>query len=460
MKSLLPISLGLMLGASACTHYVARPVQLSAIAEQRDHRTLDLQQAAGTCRKLAPRSECDPQRLDRAMLYAAMLDANPAIAVARQHLTSALTSARSARQAPGPKLTLTTEYAGAAPDPSPWLFGAASELPLDIGGTRAVRIGSAALAVVTARYDLVETVWTARVAMTRGLVQLLVADRQIAVTQDLVALQERRFAAMERRVNVGEASRAELERVRADLADAWHRHAEAEARHRAGLVEMAGAIGVPPAALAGRTFLWDALETPDDVARMPEDARRAALIGRADLLRSMVAYDQAELDLRGEVAKQYPAITVGPGFTWERGLVKIPFNLGLTLPPFDLNRKAIASATARRSEAAAKLEADYAAAAGAVDSAIAEARAANATLVQVRRLDLPISARLAAQADRELAAGALDRADWGAAQSGRLTTRLMELDALNRALIANLALEDAVRRPLSGPELMIGRDVQ
>ena len=63
-------------------------------------------------------------------------------------------------------------------------------------------------------------------------------------------------------------------------------------------------------------------------------------------------------------------------------------------------------------------------------------------------------------ADRELAAGALDRADWGAAQAGRLTTRRLELDALARALTADLALEDALRRPLSGPELMIGRGEQ
>lgn len=465
MKILRPICLGsiclsLVLGASACTHYAPRPVDLSAIAAQRERRALDLGQAATTCRRLAPKAECNPSRLDRAMLYAAMFDTNPAIAAARQHVLSAVAAARSAKQAPGPKLTLTTEYAGAAPDPSPWLLGASSEIPLDIGGARAVRIGSAELAVVTARYDLAETVWSARMTLVRGLAQLFVADRQNVAASELVAIQERRFAAMERRVNAGEASRAELERVRADLADARHRHADADARREAGLVEIANAIGVSPAALAGAAFAWDGFEAPQDVTRVSADERRIALLARADLLKSMVAYDQAELDLRGEVAKQYPAITVGPGFTWERGLVKIPFNLGLSLPPFDLNRKAIAAATARRSEAAAKLEADYAAAIGAVDGALGEADAAQRALDEFRRLDLPIAARLAAQADRELAAGSLDRADWGAAQAGRLTTRLLELDALARALTADLALEDALRRPLSGPELMIGRGEQ
>ena len=460
MRSFRPIILGIVLGASACTLYMPRPVALSAIAAQRDRLTLDLGRVASACRKLAPKAECNPARLDRAMLYAAMLETNPAIAAARDHVASALTAARSARQAPGPKLTLSTEYAGAAPDPSPWLLGASGEIPLDIGGARAVRIGSAELAVITARYELTETVWSARMTMVRGLAQILVAERQIAASNDLVALQGRRFTAMERRVNAGEASRAELERVRADLADARHRHADADARRQAGLIELANTISVPPESLAERAFAWDAIESPDEIARIGEDERRMALLARADLLKAMIDYDQAELDLRGEVAKQYPAITVGPGFTWERGLVKIPFNFGLSLPPFDLNRKAIATATARRSEASAKLEAAYAAAAGAVDGAVADANAARRSLDDLRRLDLPIADRLAAQADRELAAGSLDRAGWGAAQAGRLTTRLQELDALTRALTADMALEDALRRPLSGPELMIEKDVQ
>ena len=71
-------------------------------------------------------------------------------------------------------------------------------------------------------------------------------------------------------------------------------------------------------------------------------------------------------------------------------------------------------------------------------------------------MDLPIAARLAAQADRELAAGAIDRSDWAAAQAGLEIARLAELDALARAIMADAALEESMRRPLSGPETLIG----
>lgn len=456
MKRLSAIGLALLTGLGACTHYQPLPIELPAVAEQQDRLELDVARAQQTCRTLAPAAPCDPQHLDRAMLYAAMLDGNPVIAAARRHLDSALAGARSARAAPGAKLTLSSEYAGAAPDPSPWLFGATSEVPLDIGGVRAVRIGSAELAVTTARYDLAEAVWTARMGMVRSMAQILIAEKQRDAATDLVGMQDRRLAAMERRVSSGEASRADLDRVRGDLADARRRRADAEARLDAGQADLATALGLPAAALVGKVFVWNDLERPAGPDVVSDHDRRAALLGRADLLKSMVAYDQAELDLRGEVAKQYPAITLGPGFTWERGLVKIPFNLGLSLPPLDLNRKAIALAEARRSEAGARLEADYAAAAGAAGAAWAEASSAFAALAELRRTDLPIATRLASQGDREFAEGAINRADWGAAKAGLLVARLQELDALARALAGEAALEDALRRPLTGPELMIG----
>ena len=68
---------------------------------------------------------------------------------------------------------------------------------------------------------------------------------------------------------------------------------------------------------------------------------------------------------------------------------------------------------------------------------------------------MPTAQALADQADREFRAGAIDRAEWAAAQAGAAQTRLVELDALARVHAADAALEDAVRRPLEGPETQI-----
>jgi CRISPR system Cascade subunit CasA len=209
--------------------------------------------------------------------------------------------------------------------------------------------------------------------------------------------------------------------------------------------------------IAGKALLWDGFDAPAPQPIADAAKRLAALTGRADVLKATTLYDQAEASLRGEIARQYPAISIGPGYTWERGLVKIPINLALVLPPLDGNRGAIAAAEARRAEAGANVEASVAAAAAAIDLALADTRQARAQLAQVRSGELPAAQRLALQADHELAAGAIDRGEWAAAQAGAGLARLTELDALAVVHAADAELETALRRPVEGPELAIRR---
>ncbi|MEP6867659.1 MAG: TolC family protein [Novosphingobium sp.] len=436
-----------------CTHYEASPVSIANVAGRYSERSMSLEAAAARCAAMAPRASCDAAHPDKLVLFAVLLANNPTVAAARAKVASAQAAARAAHVPAGPTMTLSSEYAGA--EAKPWLFGVAADFPLDIGARKAARIGSADLAVAAARDDLADAIWIARTALVRGLAERLVAEWQSAVAQRLGALQERRFAVMERRVVQGEASRAELERVRADLADARKRNAAASARHDAATVQIATALGVPLEQAQRLVANWPDFEAPPSIKAIAPADRYSALLGRPELLKAITAYEQSEFDLRGEVARQYPAINVGPGFSWDHGLVKIPFNIGLALPPFDLNRHAIAAATARRSELAAQLEALYASAVASIDSALAESMAARRVLAQTRELDLPIAARLAAQADRELTSGAIDRSDWVAAQAGLEVARVNELDALARVLAADIALEEALRRPLSGPETLI-----
>ncbi len=387
-------------------------------------------------------------------LFAALVENNPDVAAARATLARAVAEQRAARAPAGPTLTLTSEYAGAAPEASPWLFGGVIDVPLDLGGRRATRIDNSRLKTAMARYDLLETIWTARQALRTALINRLMAIRQVEAGLQLVALRERYFTAVSRRVAAGETARADLERIRADLGDARRRAADAASRAEAETHAIAASTGLPVALLSNDKIDWEAFDDPPGAAA-DENAFRAALVARPDILRAVAAYDQSENDLRGEIARQYPAISVGPGFTWERGLVKLPFSLGLALPPLDLNRRAIAAAEAKRSEAGRLLEAAVANAAMAINAAQAEAHAARKALAAIRRDELPAARQLAAQADRELRSGAIDRTDWAASQSGVLVARLAELDALARVHAADTALELALRRPLNGPELQI-----
>jgi outer membrane protein TolC len=440
---------------TGCVRYAPRPVDTTAMATAR--AAFDPVAVQAEAARLDPARARGPLRWDQLTLFAAALLYNPDIAAARAGLASADAGAKAARTGAGPNLTLSSEYAGAATEASPWLFGTLLDIPLDIGGRRRTRLDQAALAATVVRYDYAEAVWMVRMALRRTLAARLVADRQTGVLNAALALRQRHFAAMERRVNAGEAVRADLELVRANLADTARRLREAQAQSAANTAALAALIGVAPGALTDIQIAWADFDVPAQSISLTDTIRTQALVSRADILKAVAAYDGSEGDLRGEIAKQYPAITISPGFTWERGLVKLPFNIGLALPPRDLNRRAIAAAEARRAESGKRLEASVANAGAAIDAAMREASAARQSLAAVRSGELGSARRLAKIADTQINAGAIDRTDWASAQSGLAIAQLSVIDALARVHAADAAVEDAARRPLLGPELAIIR---
>jgi outer membrane protein TolC len=440
---------------AGCASYTPVPVAPAAVAARQAGVTLDAAAVAPVLARIAPGSQSPAGRWDRLSLFAALLHGNADIAAARAAIDSASAARRASAAPPGATLTLTTEYAANAPESSPWLFGGAIDIPIDAGGRRASRLAIADLGIVAARYDYAETVWTVRMALRRALADRLMGQARLAAATDIVTVRQRQFDAMARRVAAGAASRADLERVRGDTADAMRRQADARTQIATGNAGLAGALGVPAADIAAQVVIWDGFPGPAAQPVADAAARQGAIAARADVLKSATQYDQAEADLRGEIARQYPAISIGPGYTWERGLVKLPINLALVLPPLDGNRGAIAAAEARRQEAAARLEAMVAAAQASVDQALAATQLARAALAKVRQGEIPAAERLARQADNELRAGAIDRSEWAAAQAGARLARLSELDALAAVHAADADLEAALRRPVEGPELAI-----
>jgi CRISPR system Cascade subunit CasA len=455
------VVLGWLLLLGGCVAYRPQPIDVATTAADRAAMQLDPVAAGKRLSALAPGVSWNGTDWDMLALFAAAIDNNPEITAARAAIRTAQADAKATRVRAGPTLTLTTEYAGAAPENSPWLFGAALDVPIDAGGRRAARLTRADLGVLAARQDYAETVWRVRMALRRALVDRLIADRQAVLFDTIIAVRARQFAAVERRVAAGAASRADLERVRADAADAVRRRGDAAVQRTAATAAMAAALGVSAASVAGMSLRWHGFEAPPPafVSAAPGD-RAAAIVARADVLKSVAAYDQSEADLRGEIAKQYPAISIGPGYTWERGLVKLPVNLALVLPPLDANRAAIDAAEARRSEAARRLDASVAQAQSEIDRALVDVGQARALLAKVRSGEIAAADRLAVQADRELAAGSIDRSEWAAAQAGAGLARASEIDALARVHAADAGLEEALRRAVAGPEMRIVRAVE
>lgn len=428
-----PIFAGVALLLAGCTAYVPAPVHLEAYPAAVESRRLGEKPAGATWAG--------------ADLLTAALARNPAVAEAAAKYRSALAAAKASRIAPALTLTLTAEYA--RDEPKRWLYGVGSDIPLDIGGRRRERLSAGDLAAVQALYDYGEVVWTVRTALTRARSDRLSADVELALAGRLEAVRQARVDRLDRRVAAGEDDRAAALVARADLAVAHRRVAEARARRVQADAALAQALGVPIVAVTGLSLA--AVEPPPRAIDITQAGRDAALT-RRDVLKAVIGYDLAESALRSEIAKQYPEIHVGPGYTYDHGVAKLPFNLGLVLPPLDLNRAAIAEAEARRVEAGRSLEAVQASVLGSVEQAGSALEAARIAEASTRERDLPIARRLAEAAARSTRSGETDRIDDLAAQATLIEAELAALDAHRVAISAGVDLEDALRVPFDPAE--------
>ncbi len=450
-------TISLLLFAAGCVRYTRAPINSNDVLNARANLALNAATLEKTVLSIAPRAMPSGKKLDRLSLFAAILILDPKVESARAATATAKAQARASRNAQGTTLTLISEYANDPATRSPWLLGGTIDIPIDTGGRRKARLTTADIAVLVANYDFAETLWAERMSIRRAFADRMIAQRQATLAAQVTELRNRQLAVMERRFRAGAAARSELIQVQLAQASASRLADDGVARAMQAEHSITATLGLPETGLSAFDLFWDGFDVPhsDPLLALPTDARDQALIARSNILKSLAAYDQAESDLRAEVSRQFPAIIVSPGYTWERGLVKLPLSLGLALPPLDFNRSAIAAAQAKRNQAGQKIEAEIAQAAGAFEASIAERRQAFAILQKIRAVDIPSARRLAAQADAELQHGSIDRAEWAIAHIAVLQYQLSELDALARVHAADAALEDAVQRPLEGPEQMI-----
>lgn len=426
---------------AACVHYTPAPPHPEQFPTALDARRLD------------PR----PQGTEwtGAELLTVALANNPQVAEARAKYLTAVAAARTAKLAPGLTLTLTAEYADETPH---WGGGPAADIPLDVGVRRGARMTAADLQALQAWYDYAEAIWTVRTALEKARSELESAKREERLAFSLGFYRGYRRQLLEIRVEAGEDDRAMALNARIEATAAERRMADAKGRREQAVVALAKALGLGPAAvryLGVEPSL--SADPPPDLTGLPA-WRSAAASARSDILRAIADYDLAESALRLEVAKQYPEVRIGPGYNYDHGVNKLPFNLTLALPSSDLNRRAIAQAEAARAASGRSLELAQANALAAVDSAASSLATARVNLDRVQRHEAPAAERLAQNTARAVTAGEADRVDNLAANAAAQEAQLNLLAAQLAVRTATIDLEDALRRSFDPAEAAVLRD--
>ncbi len=428
------LSLGVAL--AGCAHYDAAPVTIATLAPPRVQAS-DL-----------------PATADAHALLQLALAHDPAVAAARATLGAAIHAQNAAHNLPPLSLTLTAEYSKDADPQKPWLYGGSVGIPLDVGAKRRARVTGADLAVLKARYALGDAIWSVRQRLYAGLSELALSQREVALNQALLDERLAYQALTQKRVTHGEDAQALVSQAALDVSGARQALAQAQAKHIQAVANLALALDCTPATAHGLApVALPALDTLD--AGGIERMVMAGLYNRSDILSAIVDYDIAENELRAAIAAQYPDINLQPGYTWERGQVKIPFSLSLTLPPLDDNRAAISAAQSTRLAAGKTLEATVKTTRAAAVQAAATYGADLATMRTIGDKDVPAANDMAARVERMKNAGESDADEALLSRLAATQTALNFLLAERTARTDRLTLEDAARQSLDPIDMQI-----
>jgi outer membrane protein TolC len=352
---------------------------------------------------------------------------------------------------------LGSEYSLTQTAEPPWLWSVSTDWLLDVGLRRRMRGELADTQLRAARADYAEALWTTRSELRAALLSYLINEQRRAVAIRAVADQERLLALQRQRVAVGEAARGEASLVELELARARSSLADNSRVQATALLQIAQSLGVSVAVVKQQAFNWDDvlhIIAVDDAQL--NDLREAALLSRADLERAMFDYQSRELELRQAVRQQYPQLSIGPGYMWDHGIKKATLGVSFSLSIFNRNQGPIAEAEARRTAAGEQALAIQAQVLNEIDSARDAYQLAMQTLAAVLQQSDAAEALLQ-QANRELSLGATDQTGVISAKVAADAQSLAVLDAVERMQQSLGQLEDALRTPLSGPEMALGK---
>ena len=390
-----------------------------------------------------PLSSWPPNTWDLQTLSLAALYFSPALESARARIAGTEASLVTAGARPNPSVSIAPGI------PSPYLLTLDFSFPIETAGKRGHRIQRAHSLDQAARLDLADTAWTIHSGVRTALLNYLLASRTLESFRSEEKVREDQVNILEQIFSAGEIPRQSVDLARIELSKTHVAIITAEGQVSETKAALSAVVGLPVAALQSADFSWPNIDAPPSSESLSaEQVQRDAVLNRLDLRRSLAQYAASEAGLQLEIAKQYPDINIGPGYTYEEKHSFFTVGFATTVPLFNRNQGPIAEAEARRKEAAAAFlerQAQVTAKserALAVYTAVLKELAEAESLGKLQETQLQIMQQtIRAGADNRLSLDNIEIQSWVLARA--------RLDALARAQKALGDLEDAVQRPLA-----------
>lgn len=389
-----------------------------------------------------------PKTWDLRMFSLAALYFNPVMETARARVAEAEAATVTAGARPNPTLSIAPGI------PSPYLFNLELAVPIETAGKRGYRMQSARSLDQAAQFDLADSAWRVRSGVRAALLNCLLAARGMESLHSEEELRTEQVRLLEQRLAVGEIPRPEVDTARIELSRIHSALAAAEGQFFESRAGLAASMGIPVSALEGIDFSWTDLDSPPSAESLSAATiQRDAVLNRLDVRRALAQYAAAEADLQLEIAKQYPDVQIGPGYTYEERNSFFTLGLSATLPVFNRNQGPIAEAEARRKIAAAAFLEKQAQVIAESERSLARYTAALKELAEADHSLRNLNDAQLQRMQRAVQLGEEDRLALNGVQIESSVIARSRLDALARAQSALGELEDAVQRPLDSGDV-------
>lgn len=174
--------------------------------------------------------------------------------------------------------------------------------------------------------------------------QVLATHAKMNLMKTRVRQQAEEQKSAQRMHELGEMEFADYQVICRRLNDGQKELQEMEQQHLEQHLELIKRLGLHPdtrvVELSGHF--------PDSIPASVPSFAQENLLRHPALLAAMANHDTSEAELKREIRKQYPELTLNPGFDHEDGNSKLVLGVGVSLPLWNRNQSAIAGATSER----------------------------------------------------------------------------------------------------------------
>ena len=328
---------------------------------------------------------------------------------------------------------------------SPFAFSLSIDIPIETSNKREIRIENAQHLSLAAKLQIAQSAWQLRnqVALSLNAYQFNLQQSRLLSAEKIQRAEI--VAIYQKRLGLGAASNVELSTANL-LFQASNAALQAnELNHLVLMSSLASNLGLSLPKVKNMNILTDSNSLL--TLKLEPDLQAEAVFNRLDLRIALERYAAAEAKLKLEIAKQYPNITISPGYAYEYGDKVWSLGLSGLLSMLNKNKVAINEASSLREVEAAQFEALQ-------SKIMSDASVAYAQLMQAQQVlenqkfILKQQQHNTQQMNKRLAAGEIDRLE--------LTFAKLELNAVEKNLalahyqlkMAEAELENTLQKPL------------